>query len=123
MDIFKEASKVQLRVQTNKGNLSVEQLWDLKVAELDELAVQLEEEHKNSGKKSFVVKKTDKDKTTELRFKVVLDILQTKVEADQAAQQKLEDKEWNEKILQRIANKEEEKLDDLSITQLKKQLR
>ena len=123
MDIFKEASKVQLRVQTNKGNLSVEQLWDLKVADLDELAVQLEEEHTTSGKKSFISKKVGKDKTAELRFKVVLDILTTKVEEEQAAQQKLEDKEWNEKILQKIANKEEEKLDDLSVAQLKKQLR
>ena len=53
MENFKQASKEKLRIQTNKGLLSVEQLWDLSLSDLDILAVSLENEYKESGKKSF----------------------------------------------------------------------
>ena len=85
MENFKLASQQKLRFQTNKGLLSVEQLWDLSLEDLDALAVSLETEHKESGKKSFLVKTSAKDKTAKLRFDVVLDVLNTKVEAEQAA--------------------------------------
>jgi hypothetical protein len=37
--MYKEAAKQKLRFATNKGNLSVEQLWDLNLTDLDSLAV------------------------------------------------------------------------------------
>lgn len=123
MDIFKIASQEKLRFTTVKGELSTEQLWDLTIEQLDALAVSLEEEHKESGKKSFVVKKNEKDKTAKLRFDVALEVLNTKVAAAEAAAKAKEDKEHNERIFEKIAQKEDEKLDDMTIAQLKKQLR
>ena len=78
--MYKEASKLKLRFQTTKGILSVEQLWELSLTELDALAVSLEEEYKNSDGKSFLDKKTEKDKMVKLRFDIVLNVLNTKVE-------------------------------------------
>ena len=53
-NIFKQASQLALRIETNKGSLSVEQLWTLKLSELDQLAVSLEEVLEKSAGKSFL---------------------------------------------------------------------
>jgi hypothetical protein len=123
MDIFKIASKEKLRVQTSKGLLSVEQLWDLSEQDLDVLAVQLEEQYNESGKKSFLVKRSVKDKTTKLKLDLVLEILYTKVEERQVAEQKAEDKAHNKKILELIAEKQDESLKGKSVKQLEAMLR
>ena len=121
--MYKEASKQQLRFTTSKGSLSVEQLWQLSVEELDTLAVALEKEHNESGKKSFLIKKSVKDKTSKLRFDIVLDILGTKVEEQEAATKAREDKEHNQKIFAMIEEKQDDKLKGMSIADLKKQIR
>jgi hypothetical protein len=123
MDNFKQASREKLRFNTTKGLLSTEQLWDLSINDLDSLAVSLEEEHKASGKKSFVVKRTTKDKTAKLRFDVVLDVLQSKVEESEAASNAAEIKAHNEKILRLIQDKKEGELEGKSIAELEKMLK
>ncbi len=122
MENFKLASQQKLRFQTNKGLLSTEQLWDLSLEDLDALAVSLETEHKESGKKSFLVKTSAKDKTAKLRFDVVMDVLNTKVEAEQAALAERERKANNEKIIGIIADKQDESLKGKSIKQLEAML-
>jgi len=121
--MYKQASKLKLRFQTTVGNLSVENLWDLSLENLDSLAVSLEEEYKKSGKKSFLVAKSEKDKTSKLRFDIVLDILTTKVEEANAAAKVQEDKEHNNKIIALIAEKQDESLKGKSIKQLEALLR
>lgn len=123
MENFKLASQQKLRFQTNKGLLSVEQLWDLSLEDLDALAVSLETEHKESGKKSFLVKTSVKDKTAKLRFDVTLDVLNTKVEEMQAAQEAAEIKEHNKKIITLISEKQDESLKGKSVKQLEGMLR
>lgn len=123
MENFKLASQQKLRFQTNKGLLSVEQLWDLSLEDLDTLAISLETEHKESGKKSFLVKTSPKNKITKLRFDVVLDVLNTKVEEIQAAQEATEIKEHNKKIIALIAEKKDEVLKGKSIKQLEAMLK
>lgn len=118
MSNFKEASKLGLRFQTNKGLLSVEQLWSLSVTELDNLAVSLEAQVESSTKKSFIVKKTEKDKTAKLRFDIVLEILEDKVDERDAASKKKEDKAHNDKILALIAKKQEGELEGKSVEEL-----
>lgn len=123
MSNFKEASRLGLRFQTSKGSLATDQLWDLSVTDLDTLAVQLDTQVENSTKKSFVVKKTEKDKTAKLRFDIVLEILEDKVEQRDANAKKKADKEHNDKILALIAKKQDSDLEGLSIEELKAQLK
>lgn len=118
MESYKLASKEKLRFNTTKGLLSVEQLWDLSVSDLDALAVSLETEYQTSGKKSFVVKSSAKDKTTKLKFDVVLDVLTTKVDEQQALTEAKEIRDHNKKILGLIADKQDESLKGKSIKQL-----
>ena len=123
MDKFMLASREKLRVQTSKGLLSVEQLWELPVTELDSLAVSLEEEANKSKGKSFLVKRVTKDATAKLKFDIALEILQTKVAEAEEAKQKKEDKEHNEKILALIMDKKDQSLKGKSIKELEKMLR
>lgn len=124
MDIFKEASRKGLRVKTSKGLLTVEQLWTLPISELDTLAVSLQEIYEESGKKkSYLTKKSVKDKEAKLAFDIVLEILTTLAgEADDAKEAK-EIKEHNAKILGLIAEKDEETLKGKSKKQLLEMLK
>ncbi len=118
MDNFKEASRQALRFATTKGNLTTEQLWDLKLPELDVLAVSLEVQVESSGKKSFLKTSTAKDKIAKLKFDIVLDILNTKADEQAEATKKKEDKAHNDKILSLIANKQEQDLQGKSVEEL-----
>lgn len=123
MENYKELTRLKTRFTTIKGVLSVEQLWDLSVTELDNLAVSLEEQYKNSKGKSFLDKKTTKDKTLKLQFDVVLDILNTKVDEAEALRDAKEIKEHNEKINSLIKQKMDGKLAEMSIEELEAQLK
>lgn len=118
MDNFKEASRQALRFATTRGNLTTEQLWDLKLPELDVLAVSLEVQVESSGKKSFLKASTAKDKVAKLKFDIVLDILNTKADEQAEATKKKEDKAHNDKILSLIANKQEKDLEGKSVEEL-----
>ena len=98
MDNFKEASKQKLRFSTPKGTLSTEQLWDLSLVDLDTLAVDLNTKYEESKGKSYLEKRTTKDKNIKLQFDIVLDILQTKVAEMEAATEARETKEHNNNI-------------------------
>jgi hypothetical protein len=121
--MYKEASRIDLRVQTPKGNLTTSQLWQLPVDDLDTLAVSLQAEYEASGKKSFLVKKSEKDKLAKLRFDIVLDILTTKADEARALAEAREIKEHNQKILSLIAEKTDESLKGKSIKQLEAMLK
>lgn len=121
--MYKEASRLKLRFQTNKGLVSVEQLWELSLTELDSLAVSLEDEYKNSKGKSFLATKSRKDKTKKLMFDIVLDILTTKVEENEVAKNAAADKAHNQKILELIKNKQEDELKGKSVEELEKMLK
>lgn len=117
-NIFKQASQLALRIETNKGSLSVEQLWTLKLSELDQLAVSLEEVLEKSAGKSFLKPKSQANQIAKLKFEIVLDILNTKKEAQETAAKSAEVKAHNEKILSLIAQKEEGKLQEMSVEEL-----
>ena len=116
--MYKDANKQKLRFQTNKGVLSTEQLFDLTIEDLDTLAVSLEIEHNQSGKKSFVITKSVKDKTAKLRFDISLDVLTTKMEEAKKLAEAKEIKDHNKKIIALIADKDDESLKDKSKKQL-----
>ena len=116
--MYKQASKIKLRIVTDRGLLSVEQLWDLTLPELDKLAISAQEAYKKSGKKSFLTKKTPKDREIKLVFDIVLDILNTKVELSQIAQKAANTRAHNQKIMGKIAEAQDKELDGKSIEEL-----
>lgn len=120
MDLFKKASKQKLRFSTQKGSLSTEQLWDLSLTELDNLAVKLQETVDHEAKKSFLRTKKEEDVTSKLKFDIVIDVLETKQKDQEQAQKAAETRERNKKIDEVIAKKKEESLENMSIEELEK---
>ncbi len=123
MENFLKAIRQKERFQTAKGLLSLEQVCDLSFEDLNTLAVSLDEQYNESGKKSFLVKTTVKDKNAKLRFDVVLEILNTKMEEAQAAAEAQEKLEYNKKIIALIAEKQDESLKGKSVKQLEAMLK
>jgi len=69
-----------------------------------------------------LIKKSEKDKAVKLKFDIVLDILNTKVEIAEAAKVQAETKAHNTKILELIASKKDDELKNKSIKQLEAML-
>lgn len=109
-----------LTVQTNRGPLNPQQLCTLSLSELDTLAVSLEEKYENSKGKSFLTKKTKKDRDLKLQFDVVYMILQEKISRNEKSTKILDTKAHNQKIDELIAKKQEENLSNLSVKELEK---
>lgn len=118
--MYKLASKLRLRFNSQRGPLSAEQLWNLSAPELDAMAVALEAEYKASGKKSFLTKKSKKDKEIKLKFDIVLDVLNTKLEESDQLADAREVRAHNAKIDALIVDKQDEELKGKSIADLER---
>ena len=125
-NIYKKAAKNKVRFNTEKGNLTTEQLFDLKLNDLDKLAVKLDEEAKESSTKSFLVEKTSENKEIKLKLDIALDVLQTKMDAKERARKRAEriaeKKEHNRKVKSVMEDKELEKLKDKSLEELEEMI-
>jgi len=118
MDIYKAASRKKLRFTSPYGVLTVEQLWDLDLKDLDALAVKLEQNVEKSSSKSFLTETTEDNKDAKLAFEVALDVLQTKVMYRDRAAAAAETRQKNQRIAELIQKKKDEELGDLSISEL-----
>lgn len=117
--IFKRASRKKLRVETTKGLLSVEQLWDLSLSDLDTTAIGLKKQMSAMQEESFLNPKPSVESTNiKLSFDVVLDVLTTKQTDAEVALKASETKKHNEKIDSLIAQKKDEELSSLSVEEL-----
>lgn len=118
MDIFKEASRLKLRVNTSRGQLTVEQLWDLSLKELNAIAVSLNKKLKAESVESYLDEVVEEDVESKLIFEITLDILKTKKSEAKALSEAAEIKRHNKKIDDLIAAKLEKSLEDKSIEEL-----
>lgn len=81
MEMYKKASRVQLRFETPSGLLSVEQLWSLSLPKLEKLVKTQYEKIKEddvSNELSFLNDVSKVDETEKLRFDILKDIYMTK---------------------------------------------
>lgn len=128
MDNFKKASQLKLRFNTNKGVLSVEQLWDLTATSLATLVRSIKSELKNStieDELSFLsdVIPTKIDVENILRFEIAKDVYLTKKAESEALRDEKAKKEHNQKILELIQNKKEGELQSKSVEELEAMLK
>ena len=120
--MFKQASKIKLRFATNKGYLSVEDLWDLSLPSLDKIAVALDEELAKSPRKSFITDNTPKNDELELKFNIVKEIIATKMK-EKSDKEIAKDKAAEKaRLTELLAKKRSEKLESLSEEELMKRL-
>lgn len=126
-DIYKEAAQLGLRFLPPGdigGNLTVEQLFKLKLTQLNEMAKSVSRELKEQDEEDFI----DSSKTSRLVLTLqlqkdilidVIDTLKAKQEANKNAKRLSEQKQ---KLMELIKEKEKDELSNLSIEELQKQL-
>lgn len=127
MDIFQLASRQKLRFETVQGAVTTEDLWDLPLTttsrtrvNLDEIAIGLDQQIKNMGETtSFVRKTTRVNETLKLKFAIVKSIIDLRLEEQEAAEAVAENAQKKQRILEIIANKQDEELASKSVDELK----
>lgn len=127
-DLFEQVTRKAIRFQLPQGELSVEQLWQLKPSKrggelVDTLAdyeAQLQDEVAKFGTftRRTSAARTVAQEETMLKLAVVSYILDVKDKEAQEAKDAAAKKAFNEGILSRLAKKQEAKLDDLSEEEL-----
>ena len=117
--MYKTAARTRLRIKTGRGMVSVEDLWDLSLVELNNLAKGLNKELKRQDEEDFLGENTKEDEITKLKFDIIIDVITTKKKERDAASTAADNKAHNQKILELIAAKEAEELKGKSIEELK----
>ena len=118
MNLYKTATKENWTFQSTKGYLTVQQLWQLSLRDLDTIAINLNTQFKQSKKKSFL--DNEPDELSKLQLDLVLDIMETKQAEKVAIQTAQATASFNSKIDSLIAKKQDENLASLSIEELAK---
>lgn len=100
--MYKKASKLKLRFQTTKGQLSVEQLWSLPMADLVvaiKTAKKVIDINTGDDELSFLDENKKTDEKAVLTFNILKDIYLTRMEEMEAKRKAKETKAQNEEIL------------------------
>ena len=105
-----------------KGLISVEDLYDLSIKDLDGIIKALNTQVKKSQEESLLVTKSKEDETLLAQIEIVKYVFNTKIAEAEAAEQIRERKEKKQRILELIATKEDESLKDKSLDELKAML-
>lgn len=124
--LYKKAAQVKLRIQTCKGLLSVEDVWSLSLANLDSsirsLAPLVKKYQTDNSDLDFLSSnsntKSEETSLLELSFEILKDVYLTKKEEADARAKAKETREFNQKIMGLIAEKQENSLKDKSIEEL-----
>jgi len=82
--MFEKASRLKLRFETNKGSISVEELWEMPLKgksgfSLDDVAKSLNKRIQDTQQESFVDQKNEGNKILELMFEIVKHIIKVKL--------------------------------------------
>ena len=120
-NIFEYASRNKVRFPF-KGMISVEDLWDLSLTNLDSIYKTLNKQVKQSEEESLLSTKVSIDTELEVQIAIVKHIVSVKLAEKEAAEKASAKKAQKQKIMSIIATKENEALQNSSIDDLKKML-
>jgi len=116
--MFEQASRQPLRFDSSKGKVTVEDLWNLPLTELNVIAKALNKKIQEADEEDFIKEVSKEDATTKLKFGIVKHIITTlKVEAEQRKNAAATKAEAN-KLMELIAKKQEGALENLSVEEL-----
>lgn len=127
-DLFEYATRNKLRFSSSRGELSVEQLWDVPLRSRDDFNLDLIAKTANRALKmvteeSFVTtERTPAHLKAELSLETIKYIIKTKLSDEELAKKRAENHVKKEKLLKILAEKQEGKLSEMSEKELQKQI-
>ena len=119
-NLFEVATRAKYRYPYN-GMISTEDLWDLSIERLNEVYKRLAKE-KNNGEEDSLLTSAPKDTALLDKIEIVKAIFGYKLEMTAKAEKAAETKRKNQRIMELIAEKQDEKLKSLSVEELEKMI-
>lgn len=116
-NIFEYAVRNKVRFPY-KGSISVEDLWDLGVTELDNIYKSLNAQVKKEQEESLLAVRTEVDELLYIQIRIVKHIVSIKLAEREARNKAAEKAAQRQKIMAIIAKKQDESLENASIDDL-----
>ena len=120
-NMFEVATREKMRFPF-KGTISVEDLWDLNVQNLDKVFKTLNSQRKEVQEESLLDTKSSEDERLETQIEIVKYIVNVKLEEQAARVKAAKNKEKKQKIMALMAKKDDEAMENMSKEELQKLL-
>lgn len=120
-NIFEYATRNKVRFPY-KGSVSVEDLWDLSVTELDKVFKTLNSQRKQSHEESLLNTKSKEDEIVDVQIVIVKHIVAVKLAEKETREKAAENKAKKQKIMAIMAARDEKALENASDEDLQKML-
>ncbi len=125
MDIYKQGIIAKVRFNSQKGQVSMEDLYDLPLTSargvsLDALAKDVNRELKNSEEESFVTTASKASSALQLKLDILKDVIAFKKEENESKKSAVVNKAKKERIKEILAKKQDDGLESMSEEDLKK---
>lgn len=122
--MFEKATRLKFRFPSAVGNLTVEDLWDLRLTNgnrvsLDNVAKAINKQLKSENEESFVNARTKNNEELELKLEILKHIIRVKQDEKTAFEQATERRIKRQKILEIIENKENTELASKELGELR----
>lgn len=127
--MFEVATRTKLRFDSPRGQLSLEQLWDVPLRSRDDFNLDIVAKATNKALTeislaSFVsTRKSPEQGRLELALDLVKYVIATKIDDEVTAEARVANKQEKEKLLSILAEKQDGKLSELSERELQKRIR
>lgn len=122
MSLFEKAAKQKLRFNSNKGQLTVEDLFDLSLTSLDNIAKAVNRKLKDEAEESFIQKKSTSSTELELQLDILKYIIEYKTGIEEANKKRAETVARKQQIEEILMRKKSQQLEDLSVDELQAML-
>jgi len=117
--MFEQATRMKLRFNF-KGQITVEDLWELRLVELDNIFKALNSQAKTQKEESLLDRKTKEDEELDLKMKIIRHVVETKQQERKERLDANAKAEKKKKLLGIIAEKQDAALRDMSVEDLTK---
>ena len=121
MNLFEIATRRKYRFATNKGSLSVEDLWDLSSTQLDATYRAMTKELREQGGESLMQKDNDNTVLTD-KIEIIKHIFLVKKEEAAARRAAEENRNKRQRIMEILDQKRDASLQNMSEEDLQKML-
>ena len=127
-DIFKQATKLKLRFSSVRGDLTIEDLWDLPLTSksnlsLDGVGKPIQKALRESDEDSLVdVPTTSKNELNSLRLAIIKEIISVKQEENLTKQNQAAIESQKALLKQALASKKVEEINSLSVEEIEKRI-
>lgn len=129
MNIFEKATRQKLRFASTRGELTIEQLWDIPLLakngngfDLDTIAKSVNRELKEVAEESFVATANPARTTLELKLEILKHIISVKLDERSKAEKAESNRAERERLMEILQKKKDAQLEDLSVEEIQARL-